>query len=233
MLQNKTTAGYLRVQNRKNPKKCSWRKGDGAKRWHKRRIGVGVCLGIVVLCVFLFWAEAKIRPVLRAIIDYESCAYAVTSFQEAVQAHLAQNPDVYRNLYTVTWDADSVPTSVVGNGYELNLVRSELAQLVLAKLVENKADIYQFRLGRLSGVQALATRGPYVTLEMNPESYVITQITQTLESAGENQTLLSVYATFTVQINVSMAGYLQTVTVENEVLLWQNLLIGRVPDVNV
>lgn len=188
--------------------------------------------GVALLCLVLL-VERQIRPILRAVIEYESRRYAITAFNEAITAHLALNPTVYQSLYTVTFDDDSVPTAVVGDSYQINLARSELAQQVYKSLIESNQKIYSFHLGRLSGVQMLASVGPIITLEMKPESYIITHIYNTLEEAGNNQTLLSVYVQITVQINVSMAGYLQSVTVENEVLLWQNLLIGRVPDVNV
>lgn len=199
----------------------------------RRKRRLFLCFVVAMLCLAFVLLEAKIRPNLRAVVDYESRSYAITSFQQAVQTHLAANPDVYADLYTVTWDGDNVPTAVVANSYQLNLLRSELTQEVLVALYENKENIYSFHIGRLSGVQMLAAWGPVITLQMNPQSYVITEVYQTLETAGENQTLLSVYGQFTVQINVTMAGYLQTLTVENDILLWQNLLLGRVPDVNV
>ncbi len=204
--------------------------GQGVRR---RGGKLRLFLCAVALCGALVLLETQIRPALRAVVDYESRSYAITSFQQAVAQHLAANPDVYADLYTVTWDGDNVPTAVVANSYQLNVLRSELTQEVLVALIANKENIYSFHLGRLTGVQMLAAWGPVITLQMNPQSYVITEVYTTLETAGENQTLLSVYGRFTVQINVTMAGYLQTLTVENDVLLWQNLLLGRVPDVNV
>ncbi|MFI3168833.1 MAG: sporulation protein YunB [Faecalibacterium sp.] len=198
-----------------------------------RRMVVRVLVGLAIFFYLLFLLEQQIRPILRAVVEYESRNYAITSFNEAVQAHLAEYPEVYEDLYQVTWDADDVPTSVVANSYQLNLMRSQLALAVLESLKENQEHVYSFHIGRLTGIQMFAAWGPVITLKMEPESYVIATVYNTLESAGENQTLLSVYGNFTVQINVSMAGYLQTLTVENDVLLWQNLLLGRVPDVNV
>lgn len=188
---------------------------------------------LIAICYVLFLVEEKIRPVLRAVMEYESREYAITAFNEAVQTHLAENPDAYSNLYEVTWDADGVPTAVVANSYEINMVRSALAQEVTTVLNEKSENVYSIQLGRLSGIQMLAARGPAIPLNINPQSYVIATIYSTIETAGENQTLLSVYGRFTVQINITMAGYLQTITIENDVLLWQNLLLGRVPDVNV
>lgn len=217
--------------NKKHNTNHSTSRSDMRNATQVRLRWIRVLAFLVVFCYIIFLIEEQIRPVLRAIIEYESRAYAIISFNEAVQLYLAEYPDGYDALYQVTWDVDNVPTSVVANTYEINLARCALVQLVSAQLIQNKSDTYQFRLGRLSGVQFLATRGPSISLNMNPQSYVIADIYHTIESAGDNQTVLSVYATFTVQINVTMAGYIQTVTVENEVLLWQSLLLGRVPDV--
>ncbi len=191
-----------------------------------------LALCLAVFCAFLL-LEQHIRPNLRAVIEYESNRYAITAFNDALTAHLAQSPDIYQNLYSVVWDADDIPTSVVSNSYEINVLRSELTQQIFKSLLETKSAVYSFHLGRLTGIQMFAAAGPVITLAMEPESYIITEVYHTLEEAGDNQTLLSVYVKATVQINVSMAGYLQSVTVENEMLVWQNLLLGRVPDVNV
>lgn len=199
-------------------------------RW---RVRVRLAAVLVAVCYLFVVIEAQIRPILRAVVEYESREYAITSFNQAVEAHLAQYPDAYEGLYEVIWDVDGVPTSVVANSYQINTVRSQLVQSVMDALLTNQESVYDFYLGRLTGIQMLATRGPLVVLEMQPKSYVIATIYHTIETEGENQTLFSVYATFTVQINVTMAGYLQTLTIENDVLLWQNLLLGRVPDVNV
>lgn len=218
-MQNKTVATKMQMH------------GGKYRKRHKSRLYVLLALTALICGACLL--EAHIRPILRAVVEYESRNYAISSFNEAIAAHLAQNPDAYEDLYTVTWDADGVPTSVVANSYEINCVRSELTQQVLKSLLENKETVYSFHLGRLTGVQMFASSGAMISLEIEPDTYIISNIYSTLEEAGENQTLLSVYVSLTVQINVSMAGYLQSVTVENEVLVWQNLLLGRVPDVNV
>lgn len=190
-------------------------------------------LVVVGIACLLFLLELQIRPILRAVIDYETREYVMLSFQQAVQMHLEEHPESYENLYELTYDADEVPTSVVANSYQMNVIRSQLAQQVLDTLWANSENIYEFHLGRLSGIQMLASRGPMITLNMQPQSYVITNLYNTIETVGENQSLLSIYVEITVQVNVKMAGYMQSVSVQNDILLWQNLLLGRVPDVNV
>ncbi len=205
-----------------------------AKGEHRMRAVVLRLLFVAAIGLYLlFVVEQHIRPIISRVIAYESEEYATLAFNAAVAAHLQENPELYDSLFTVTYDETGAVTSLTSNTYAMNVIKSELTEAVMQTLALTQYETYPVRLGKLLGIQMLAGRGPYIDLYIKPDSYVTAEIYDTFEEAGNNQTKLNVYANFTVTINVMMAGYTQVLTVENDVLLTQNLFLGKVADVNL
>lgn len=178
----------------------------------------------------LFRLEQHIRPVLLSVVEYESRRYARTAFNEAVARSISQDPDAYNDLYAVSYGSDGSVGSVQANTYRVNQLAAALARQVETEMNAREDSVLSIPIGTLLGFQALAGRGPRLEMRVLPESYVSAQVYDTLESAGINQTKLCVYVHFTMDMSVILSGYTASVTAENDVLLSQILLVGRVPE---
>ena len=66
-------------------------------------------------------------------------------------------------------------------------------------------------------------------MKILPESFVSAQVYDKMESSGINQTAMSVYVHFYVEMSVILSGYSTTVTAENDICLSQMLLVGKTP----
>ena len=85
-------------------------------------------------------------------------------------------------------------------------------------------------LGTLLGWQLLAGRGPEVHLQIVPASFVESNVVDTLETAGINQTQHRVCIRFTVEMSAILPGYSTSVDVTDEVCVAQTLIVGQVPE---
>lgn len=189
-----------------------------------------VLLVLAVALYLLFRIEQQIRPALLSVVEYESRRYAMDAFNAAVAENLRQNPDAYEALYTLTYAQDGSIAAVQANAYAINRLSTGLARQVEAEMNAREDSVLWIALGTLSGIQALAGRGPSLEMRVVPESYVSAQVYDTLESAGINQTKLCIYVNFSMDMSVILSGYTASVRAENDILLTQVLLVGQVPE---
>lgn len=188
-------------------------------------------LALALFCYLLFVLERQIRPVLLNIVEYECGRYAMTAFTDAADENLHAHPESYQQLYTLQYDAAGNIVSVTANAYAVNQIQSQLSAAIAQKLYALDQMPLSVPLGTLFGIQVLAGRGPRLNLRVEPESYVETEIYDTLETAGINQIKLTLYARFTMNMSVVLSGYSTSVSVSNDQFLGQFLIAGNTPQV--
>ncbi len=198
-----------------------------------RKLKINIILLILALVILLFTLDYKMQPILWSIIEYESNKYAQEAFQKAAITHVQEQSQQYEMLYTVTKDVEHNTATVIADSYAINKIQTQLTQMVMLELTNLQKDFYSFPLGYLLGIQLLSDIGPMIEVQVQPNSYVQTKLHETFVSAGNNQTKMSIYARFSLYVNVMVAGQTKTMLVVNDVLLWQNIIVGAVPDVNV
>ncbi|MBQ7858821.1 MAG: hypothetical protein IJ347_01630 [Faecalibacterium sp.] len=196
-----------------------------------RRIGVYCLLGLAILLYLMFAVERHIRPILLEIVEYECSRYAMNAFSEAADENAILHPENYARLYDVVYNPDGSIAMVSADAQVVNVVQAELSEIVTQKLNEMDRIPLSVPLGTLLGVQVAAGRGPRIALHVKPESYVDTEVFDTIETAGINQVKLTLYARFSMNMNVALSGYSTSVSVSNDQFLGQVLLVGGVPQV--
>lgn len=195
-----------------------------------RAAAVGL-LVLSLLCYLLFILERQIRPVLLNIVEYECSRYAMIAFSDAVEENLRTNPESYQELYILQHDSEGGIVSITANAYAVNLLQAQLRADVTQKLYTLEQMPLSVPVGTLLGIQILAGRGPRLNLRVEPDSYVETEIYDTLEMAGVNQIKLTLYARFTMNMSVVLSGYSTSISVVSDQFLGQYVIVGETPQV--
>ena len=180
--------------------------------------------------VLLFTAlDKSLRPVITTMSQYQCRVISMLAMNEAVMEVLADSGDVY-NTIMITDKADDGSVSAVHiNSVEINRFKAKLTDAVSNKLLSIEKQDIAVPLGTLLGWQLLAGRGPDIHLKIVPASYVSSEISNKMSSAGINQTEHSIYIRFSVQMSAILPGYSTSTTVENEMCVAQTLVVGKVP----
>ena len=112
----------------------------------------------------------------------------------------------------------------------MNRMKARLTEAVSNRLMSLENQDVAIPLGTLLGWQLLAGRGPEVHLQIVPASFVESNVVDTLETAGINQTQHRVCIRFTVEMSAILPGYSTSVEVADEVCVAQTLIVGQVPE---
>ena len=162
--------------------------------------------------------------------QYQCRVVSVIAINEAVMDELEKMGDVPHRLVHLEKNVDGTVSNVELDSVEMNRLKSRLTEAVSNRLTGLENQDVAIPLGTLLGWQLLAVRGPDIHLQIVPASFVESEVVDTLESAGINQTQHRVCIRFTVEMSAILPGYSTSVDVTDEVCVAQTLIVGQVPE---
>ncbi|MEF9968951.1 MAG: sporulation protein YunB [Ruthenibacterium sp.] len=206
---------------------------------HAKRVGFSkktVRIVQIILLVLLVIAgfsilDARIRPVITTMAQYQCRVVSVLAMNEAIIAELEQQTTLTEPILSVEKDANGNVTSIMVDSSGLNHLKAQMTEAVSNRLLAIKKQDVHIPLGTLLGWQLMAGRGPNIHLQVLPASFVETSMVDQVETAGINQTQYRIFIRFTVQMSAILPGYSTSVTVENEICVAETLIVGQVPQV--
>ncbi|MEG1269722.1 MAG: sporulation protein YunB [Ruthenibacterium sp.] len=206
---------------------------------HAKRVGFSkktVRIVQIILLVLLVIAgfsilDARIRPVITTMAQYQCRVVSVLAMNEAIIAELEQRTTLTEPILSVEKDANGNVTSIMVDSSVLNHLKAQMTEAVSNRLLAIKKQDVHIPLGTLLGWQIMAGRGPNIHLQVLPASFVETSMVDQVETAGINQTQYRIFIRFTVQMSAILPGYSTSVTVENEICVAETLIVGQVPQV--
>lgn len=205
------------------------------RRYRRRRMEfrlkgwAKLLLFLLVLFLILIEIDLQLRPVITTMAEYQCRVISILAMNEAVMDELEEEPDISEKLVAVETREDGTVVSVEINSVEINRLQARLTDAVTNRLLGIQKQDIGIPLGTLTGWQLLAGRGPEVHLQILPASFVETEIVDSLETAGINQTQHRIFIKFQVEMSAILPGYSTNVTVENQVCVAQTLIVGEVP----
>lgn len=198
-----------------------------------RRRTIALLLGAAVACYILFSAEARLRPMILTMAEYECRQRAIQKMNAAVTDAMTAEPLLFDGLYQIERDPQGAVLAVTGDAADINQVKAHLTQQVAAALDQLREQTFYVPVGSLLGWQLLAGRGPSISFQAIPDSYVNSDVITTLDTAGINQTELRVFLVLQADMTAILGGYSAEVYVENQICIAQVLIVGQVPQTYV
>ena len=182
--------------------------------------------GLLLAVAALFAAvDSQLRPVVETMAQYQCRVVSVIAINEAVMDELEKMGDAPQRLVRLEKNADGTVSNVELDSVEMNRMKARLTEAVSNRLMSLENQDVAIPLGTLLGWQLLAGRGPEVHLQI-----VESNVVDTLETAGINQTQHRVCIRFTVEMSAILPGYSTSVDVTDEVCVAQTLIVGQVPE---
>jgi sporulation protein YunB len=137
--------------------------------------------------------------------------------------------DVYNDLIHITRDDDGNVLMIQANSIAINLLTRSLTRLAHQNLEEIGEQGIGIPIGSFSGLPILVGRGPSVNIKLIPIGAISSAFTSEFTSAGINQTNHRIYVTISSNISIVLPTANQTVTTSTQVLLCENIIIGKIP----
>ena len=126
--------------------------------------------------------------------------------------------------------ANSPRTMVKANSPRINMISREIANLAQANLDAIGVQEVSIAVGTFTGLTLLMGLGPEVVINVAPIGSALCDFVSYFTAAGINQTLHKLYINVVAVVSIVTPIDEPTITVNAEVLVCENLIVGEVPE---
>ncbi len=202
----------------------------------RRRIPPGGLLPFIALVLLMLLlvegfmlVERKIRPVFLAAAVMECDGIATRAINSALLDKVVSAVE-YGELIVTEKDAGGKIVMAQINTLELNRIIALTTMATLEALTGISERKIKIPLGRISGSYILAPYGPKITVRLKPLGRVNTEVLDSFEDAGINQTRHKIYLQVTTELQVIVPLLADSLEVLTTVPLADTIYIGEVPE---
>ena len=196
------------------------------------RLTVAVCMIVVVSGLASYHVRRNVTPVILAMSRSDIESQTVNAVNSA--AHIVIAADLeYSDLVDVVYDGMGNVQLISPNSVKLNRLARDL-QNVSQNNVEMISEQYVYvPVGAFSGSILLSGIGPEIPVRMLPIGSVSSEYYSIFENVGINQTRHAIYVNVKANVSLVLPIYSETVEAVVSVLVCENVIMGKIPDVYV
>ena len=136
----------------------------------------------------------------------------------------------YEDLFTVIKNENGDVEMIQANSPRINAIARQIANLAQANLDDLGVQNLDIAFGTFTGLALLIGFGPDVSIKIVPIGTANCDFVSSFVSAGINQTVHRIYIDVYADINVITPIADPTISVKAEVLVCENLIVGKIPD---
>ncbi len=194
----------------------------------RKRLIIVFSVGVALFVIIILHIMINVNPIIEQVSEHEVQALATIAVNSACDDILSEY--LTTDIINYVMDGDGNLQMVTTNTAVMNAISRKAIDASQAKIATMGQQGVPIPLGSLSGITFLSGQGPNVYIKVFPIGAVNANFTSEFIASGINQTrhkiLLNVYA----DIRVVMPGANNVVRTETQILLCENLIIGKVPD---
>ncbi len=195
-----------------------------------KRKGIIALLSISgILLLFILHIVFNVNPIIEQVSEKEVKALATVAVNSACNEVIGD----YLTLDMVDYliDKDGNLQMVTTNTALINAISRKAIDASQQRITELGGEGIPIPLGSLSGITVFSGQGPDIFIKVFPIGSVNAQFQSEFVAAGINQTRHKIMLNVCVDIKVVLPGADNVVNTETKILLCENLIIGKVPDI--
>ena len=172
----------------------------------------------------------RITNTILDVADVDAEAILTTAVYSTL-ADMSNRQNIeYDKFFSMISDEQNNIKAVLTDGIAVNVFTSNMIMEICNYLDEYAKRGINVPLGVFSGVKLLSGFGKLVNFKLIKISSAKCDIVSVFEQAGINQVKHSLYANVIPDVTLKAVGRKRQVTVTVNVLLYENVIVGNVPD---
>ncbi len=198
-----------------------------AKR--KIRVTFFVVFALIIACVFYYFKV--ICPVIVNLSEERVRSVATSAISEVVGDTLINEGISYNKLAKIKYSSENTVDAIEVDTVQANILIRQITKGVQDKFNNLGNEGLEIAIGTFTGIPFLYGIGSTVTIQLIPIGTINTKINSKFTSAGINQTLHQLYFVVNAGIGMILPGKTENFNTELEVLLCENVIVGKVPEI--
>lgn len=174
--------------------------------------------------------KGNILPVISTMSEATVRALAVNAINNASHMVIDESID-YSELVKIDKDESGNINMIQANTVRINRLARDLANMSEKNIEEIKEQTIALPLGAFTGSAVLSGVGPVVNVSLLPIGNVTCDFVSSFDNVGINQTKHSIYIYINTTISIVLPVSSVPVSVSTSVLVVENIIVGKVPDV--
>ncbi len=210
-------------------KRLSYLNKEKAKKTIKQKATIVVVIFLLVIIAIILYLNFVVNPVVISMSEAKVRSLATKAVGGAVYDIVSQG-DIYSDLISISKNNDGDVAMIQANSVQINLLTRKLTRLATSNLEQIGEQGIDIPIGTFSGMPILVGRGPSINIKMIPIGAISSSFKSEFTNAGINQTNHRIYVTIQSKVNVVLPTANQTVETSTQVLICENIIIGKIPE---
>ena len=181
-------------------------------------------------CVVIWYYMLVLVPI---IINYSTAKINSLTEQalNVAVSNVINSTIDYDSIMSISYTQTGEINYITANQYMINTITREIIKDAHERIKILDEDYFRIPLGTLSGVAIFNGRGPKVKLSATPVGIIGSSFDSQFVSVGINNTLHKIYLSVKARVEMSLPIKRQLIEVEQQVLLCESVIVGKVPNV--
>jgi len=184
---------------------------------------------VIILLILYYYIEKRIRPTLESICEVKAKVIATEIINATVREEL-KNDILKEQILIPTFDNEGKINMIRTDALAMNTVSSNIANKVQNRIVQLANQKFSIPLGSALDSQLLSNTGPMLNFTILHQGSVLVDFVTEFDESGINQTRYKIYITVTVDMRIISPVTTSSVTINNNVLIAEIVIVGEVPE---
>lgn len=137
----------------------------------------------------------------------------------------------YDSIMTISYNQSGDINYITANQYMINTITREIIKDAHEQIKTLNEDFLDIPMGTLTGIAIFNGRGPKIKLIASPVGIIGSSFDSTFTNVGINNTLHKIYLNVNARVDMTLPIKKQTINIEQQVLLCESVIVGKVPNV--
>ncbi len=184
----------------------------------------------MLVIVFFSYIEFQIQPSVMDLTEIKAQTLATEAINTGVYNAVKRLNLTYDDLAVIKYTSDNKVASISTNTVNVNKLKAEVSLETQNQLDELQHREFNYYLGDLTGFELLNGLGPSLVVRLNFSSSVETEVKNSLESAGINQTQSTIEIKVKAEIYLTSDEEYPNAVVETTIPVAQTIIVGELPN---
>lgn len=184
---------------------------------------------VILLAIAYYYIEDNIKPTLVSICEVKAKVIATEIINDTVRDEL-KNDALKEQILIPTFDNDGKINMIRTDALAMNTISSSIANMVQKRIASLSNQEFSIPLGSALNSQLLSNTGPTLNFTILHQGSVLVDFVTEFDESGINQTRYKIYITVSVDVRIISPVTTSSITVNNNVLIAEIVIVGEVPE---